>query len=70
MTHDEIIELLSLGETQKIEFKASCKNIDAIGKTICGFLNTNGGYLIIGIEDNGTISGIEDTQNIQRFEYL
>ena len=68
MTHDEIIELLSLGETQNIEFKASCRNIDAIGKTICGFLNTNGGYLIIGIEDNGTISGIEDTQNIQRFE--
>ena len=68
MTHDEIKELLSLGETQNIEFKASWRNVDAMGKTICSFLNTSGGYLIIGIEDNGTILGIENTQNIQKFE--
>lgn len=68
MTHDEIKELLSLGETQNIEFKASWRNVDAMGKTICSFLNTIGGYLIIGIEDNGTILGIENTQNIQKFE--
>lgn len=68
MTHDEIKELLSLGETQNIEFKASWRNIDAIGKIICSFLNTSGGYLIIGIEENGTITGIEDRQTIQEFE--
>lgn len=68
MTHDEIKELLSLGETQNIEFKASCRNIDAVGKIICSFLNTNGGYLIIGIEDDSNIVGIENTQNIQEFE--
>jgi len=58
------------GEGQQIEFKASLRwdvNIKAINKsleymivkTISGFLNSNGGILIIGVSDDGKILGLK-----------
>ena len=59
MKPDEIQKLLSLGEGQRVEFKASTKNTEALGRVICGFLNTTGGYLICGIADRGRVLGAE-----------
>ena len=53
-------EILMLGENKNIEFKSQCQNIDEIGATICGFLNTSGGHIICGVDDQGTILGIDD----------
>ena len=58
------------GEGQQIEFKASLRwdvNIKALNrtlehiivKTISGFLNSNGGILLIGISDDGKILGLK-----------
>src|SRR5690606_20540325 len=61
---------ISRGEGNQIEFKPallynfsteqagiSIKNI--IAKAICAFLNSNGGFLFIGVNDNGNIQGLD-----------
>ncbi|BDZ68743.1 RNA-binding domain-containing protein [Methanobacterium ferruginis] len=63
-------DCLIKGENEEIEFKSTLlwdvnqKNVNkklqnVIVKTIAGFLNFNGGILLIGVEDDGTIYGIE-----------
>ena len=59
MKPDDIQKMLFLGEGQRIEFKSNAKNTDALGRVICGFLNTTGGYLICGIEDRGKVLGVD-----------
>ena len=68
MKIDDILEILSLDENQNIEYKATCDNIDFIGQTICAFLNSAGGYIIIGIDNNGTIIGVDNMLDIVKFE--
>ena len=59
------------GENEKLEFKSSarwdykqsCVNKEiqkSILRTIAGFLNSNGGILLIGVDDDGNIMGIEN----------
>jgi hypothetical protein len=63
-------QLIEDGENDSVEFKSTFqwdlkenrKNDDIIRsslKTIAAFLNTNGGYLLIGVEDNKNPIGIE-----------
>lgn len=50
-------------ENSTTEFKR--EYIDDIKKTIIAFANCDGGNLYIGIEDNGTVCGINDTDDCQ-----
>lgn len=63
--------LVAMGESATVEFKSSLRwdvregrvNKDlekAVAKTVAGFLNTEGGVLIIGVADDGTILGVEE----------
>ena len=57
--NDLIKKLIAGGENQKVEFKeADFEFPKSAYETICAFLNTNGGHLILGVKDNGKISGI------------
>ena len=67
---EEIRELIAAGENQQVEFKSTLRwdlrqfkpnkaLEDVIAKTIAGFMNTQGGHLIIGIDDEGSILGLE-----------
>ena len=56
-TEQLIKDLLKHDESGQLEFKEVVRK-DAIGKTICGFLNNEGGQLLIGIADNKEIKGI------------
>ena len=73
-----IEEIITLGESISLEFKSSLqwdvrqnqinKNLrHSVLKTIAAFLNSEGGLLIIGVEDNGNVLGLESdystTQN-------
>lgn len=59
MTEDQIRKFLALGEGHNIEFKTSAKNKEALGRVVCGFLNTSGGYLICGVDERGSIPGVD-----------
>jgi len=65
-----IPELLKLPESERLEYKSTfqwdvkrnCENKDLrfnVLKTIVAFLNCEGGTLIVGLEDNGNIFGLE-----------
>lgn len=64
-------ELIKYGESISLEFKSSLqwdvrqnqlnKNLRlSVLKTIAAFLNTEGGILAIGVEDNGNVFGLEN----------
>ncbi len=56
----EIRELIESGETSRVEFKSDReKNID-FAKEIAAFANGSGGYLLIGIEDDGMVPGVSE----------
>ena len=60
ITEQQIIELIRKGEGLDLEFK-TCRNQlnrDAY-ETVCAFLNRYGGTLLLGVQDNGVIQGIE-----------
>ena len=60
MENSFIIEnLLQQKEGVRLEFKAQ-PNIDAIAKSITSFINTQGGDLVVGIDDNKKLLGIEN----------
>ncbi len=64
-------QIIEGGEGNQVEFKPTLfcnydnKSIDIekkeiIAKTVCAFLNSNGGYLLIGVNDNKTIRGLSN----------
>lgn len=66
----DIEELIQAGENERVEFKSSIrydyyrKTTNralelVIAKTIVGFMNTKGGKLILGVDDDGNILGLE-----------
>ncbi|MBA7697596.1 hypothetical protein ES703_106263 [subsurface metagenome] len=66
-----IEDLIHQGESAKIEFKSSLRwdrDLSQVNKalemtvlkTIGGFMNTEGGILLIGVDDSGDIIGIEE----------
>jgi ATP-dependent DNA helicase RecG len=57
MTHTQ--QLIDQGENAQIEFKSAQVRPDSVAREIVSFANTLGGTLLIGIEDNGTVSGID-----------
>lgn len=62
MENSFIIEnLLQQKESVRLEFKAS-PNIDAIAKSITSFINTQGGDLVVGVDDNKNVLGIKNAQ--------
>lgn len=58
-------ELKTRKEDQTFDRKSARKDPKGLSNHIVAFANADGGTLVIGIEDNGTITGIDDyTQNI------
>ncbi len=58
---DVIQQLITQGENAQIEFKSGDVRPDAVAREMTAFANTLGGTLLIGVEDDGSISGIRDT---------
>jgi ATP-dependent DNA helicase RecG len=63
MNPQEVEKLLSLGEGQRVEFKSHYRHIETIGRVVCGFLNTSGGYVICGVDDHGNGVGVDLAEN-------
>jgi len=63
-TEQLIKDLLKQDKSGQLEFKEVVRK-EAIGKTICGFLNNKGGQLLIGIADNKDIKGIKNADKLQ-----
>jgi ATP-dependent DNA helicase RecG len=49
-------------ESQGLEFKERIDNFRDVSKTVCAFANAFGGRLVVGIDNNGKITGIPETE--------
>ncbi|MDY5970338.1 MAG: ATP-binding protein, partial [Candidatus Enterosoma sp.] len=58
------MDFMRFVETDKVELKE--KNCDSLPKEIESFLNTEGGVLYIGINDDGDVVGVENIDSILR----
>lgn len=67
---DETLKLISKGESEKLEFKSTLRTnlqtgeIDkrmekAVLKTLVAFMNSDGGTLLIGVSDDGSVCGVD-----------
>ncbi len=76
-----IAELIPLGESVTLEFKSTlqwdvvnkqaAKHLShSVMKTIAALLNSEGGTLIIGVEDNGAIFGLENDMKLVKGKSL
>ena len=61
----DILQRIEDGESRTTEFKRGL-DLSAVGKAICAFANTEGGVLILGVDDSRTIVGVrKDTERVQ-----
>ncbi|MCF8051658.1 MAG: putative DNA binding domain-containing protein [Desulfobacterales bacterium] len=58
--------LVSGGESERIEFKATTGQRTSAAKTVCAMLNGMGGYVLFGVRDDGKIVGQEVTERTLR----
>lgn len=57
-----IKKLIEEGEHQMLDFKFEISDCKKIARTLVAFANTDGGRLLIGVKDNGNISGIRSEE--------
>lgn len=58
MLKTELLELIGAGENSGIEFKRDDLRPEQLAKELVAFANVRGGRLLIGVEDDGSITGI------------
>lgn len=63
MDVSELKALISEGENFKIEFKRQFSGIEKIAKELIAFANTKGGMILFGVDDDGTIYGVESEKS-------
>lgn len=57
-------KLIAEGENQHLDFKFCVSDSRKIARTLTAFANTDGGRLLIGVRDNGSIAGIKTDEEI------
>ncbi|CAG1014957.1 hypothetical protein ANRL4_05359 [Anaerolineae bacterium] len=57
----EFQELIRNRENSGVEFKRDDVHPDSLAKEISALLNLEGGYILLGVEDDGTVSGLTRT---------
>ena len=60
----KITELIAQGENNAVEFKSAQVRAESIAKEMVAFSNTQGGVLLIGVEDNGDVTGLGGREDV------
>ncbi|MFW6276893.1 MAG: helix-turn-helix domain-containing protein, partial [Bacteroidota bacterium] len=63
MRHKDLIKLIEEGESTTLEFKRKATSPYKLAREISALANTKGGYLLIGVDDNGTIYGVHSEKS-------
>ena len=62
MNRAELIELIANGENSGVEFKRDNERAESIAKEISALLNFEGGWIFLGVEDDGRVAGLTRTR--------
>lgn len=65
-TPKTIRSILAKGESAHVEFKSATASLEALGETICAFLNSGGGQIVVGVRDGGRIEGEVSAKKIEK----
>lgn len=63
-----IANLIVQGEHQQLDFKHSISDSKKIARSLAAFANTDGGTLLIGVKDNGNVSGVNSDEEYYMLE--
>lgn len=58
MTKTEFLEIIGNGENSGVEFKRDDVHPDSLAKEMAALLNLEGGHILLGVEDDGTVLGL------------
>jgi ATP-dependent DNA helicase RecG len=56
----DILGRIRSGEDDRTEFKRGAGDLKPLGRAVCGFANTDGGVVILGVDDSGTLVGVQE----------
>jgi len=59
MNKKQALEMIAKGESATLELKRDSLKPEQLAKEIVAFANQKGGTIILGVEDDGTISGVK-----------
>lgn len=59
MTKSELLELIANGENSGVEFKRDDLRPEQLAKEIVALANFRGGRILLGVDDDGSVSGIQ-----------
>ena len=66
MNWANLLDRIDAGEGARTEFKRGLGNFRAIARTLCAFANGDGGLLVIGLDDSGSVVGVDgDPDSVQ-----
>ena len=61
MNDEQLLKnLIKQGESEQLEFKEVVRKED-IAKSLCAFLNADGGIVLIGVQNDGKVIGVKDS---------
>ncbi|TLY32291.1 MAG: ATP-binding protein [Ignavibacteria bacterium] len=63
MNFHDVNRLIDEGEGFTIEFKRRISSPEKIARTIISFANTKGGTILFGVDDDGSIAGVESEKS-------
>jgi predicted HTH transcriptional regulator len=66
MKANELRALIRQPESDSLEFKYRLADSQTAARVLSAFANTNGGRLVIGVEEGGVIRGVDDPARTQR----
>lgn len=55
LSEPELLALIAQGEGRGLEFKRGLPRDEKLARTLCAFANTRGGWLLVGVNDNGSL---------------
>jgi len=58
----DLQELIRQGEGERLEFKKKTTHPTRISRTLASLANTHGGRVLVGVDDDGRIVGVRDTE--------
>ena len=58
MKRVELADLIALGENSGVEFKRDDPRPERVAREIAALLNLEGGHVLLGVEDDGTVTGL------------
>ena len=65
-TRTELLEMINNGENSGVEFKRDVIENNALAKELVALSNLSGGVILLGVEDDGSVSGIT-RQNLEEW---